>query len=190
MAATAVQRRRGTTAQHSTFTGLLGELTVDTDKDTLVVHDGATAGGFPLARESALASYLLLAGGTLTGALISAAGTAALPAVAIGDPSNGLYMLGAAGATEAIGFAANGAVLGNWSGSGLRVGDATAAVASALLDLVSTTKGLGVPSMTTTQRDAIGTPRAGLVIYPGQAVQQDYQGLRGRVQRILTPPAP
>jgi hypothetical protein len=52
----AFQRRRGTTAQHSSFTGLLGELTVDTDKDTVVVHDGSTAGGFPLARA---------AGGTL-----------------------------------------------------------------------------------------------------------------------------
>jgi hypothetical protein len=48
----AFQRRRGTTAQHSTFTGLLAELTVDTDKDTVIVHDGTTAGGFPLARES------------------------------------------------------------------------------------------------------------------------------------------
>ena len=48
----AFQRRRGTTAQHASFTGLLGELTVDTDKDTVIVHDGATAGGFPLARES------------------------------------------------------------------------------------------------------------------------------------------
>jgi hypothetical protein len=46
----AFQRRRGTTAQHATFTGLLGELTVDTDKDVVVVHDGSTAGGFPLAR--------------------------------------------------------------------------------------------------------------------------------------------
>jgi hypothetical protein len=46
----AFQRRRGTTAQHASFTGLLGELTVDTDKDVVVVHDGATAGGFPLAR--------------------------------------------------------------------------------------------------------------------------------------------
>lgn len=46
----AFQRRRGTTAQHASFTGLLGELTVDTDKDTVVVHDGSTAGGFPLAR--------------------------------------------------------------------------------------------------------------------------------------------
>jgi hypothetical protein len=47
----AFQRRRGTTSQHASFTGLLGELTVDTDKDTVVVHDGATAGGFPLTRE-------------------------------------------------------------------------------------------------------------------------------------------
>lgn len=46
----AFQRRRGTTAQHASFTGLLGELTVDTDKDVVVVHDGSTAGGFPLAR--------------------------------------------------------------------------------------------------------------------------------------------
>jgi hypothetical protein len=50
----AFQRRRGTTAQHSTFTGLLAELTVDTDKKTVVVHDGTTAGGIPLAKESAL----------------------------------------------------------------------------------------------------------------------------------------
>lgn len=50
----AFQRRRGTTAQHATFTGLLAELTVDTDKKTVVVHDGTTAGGIPLARESAL----------------------------------------------------------------------------------------------------------------------------------------
>lgn len=50
----AFQRRRGTTAQHSTFTGLLAELTVDTDKKTVVVHDGTTAGGIPLAKESSL----------------------------------------------------------------------------------------------------------------------------------------
>jgi Major tropism determinant N-terminal domain len=50
MAAFALQLRRGTTAQHSTFTGLVGEVTIDTDKDTIVVHDGSTAGGFPLAK--------------------------------------------------------------------------------------------------------------------------------------------
>jgi hypothetical protein len=47
----AFQRRRGTTAQHASFTGLLAELTVDTDKDTVVVHDGSTAGGYPLSKQ-------------------------------------------------------------------------------------------------------------------------------------------
>jgi len=49
--ATTLKLRRGTTAQHSTFTGTEGEVTVDTDKDTVVVHDGTTAGGFPLVGE-------------------------------------------------------------------------------------------------------------------------------------------
>ena len=44
--------RRGTTSQHSSFTGAEGEVTVDTTKDTLVVHDGSTAGGTPLAKEA------------------------------------------------------------------------------------------------------------------------------------------
>lgn len=44
--------RRGTTAQHSTFTGAAGEVTMDTDKKTLVAHDGTTAGGTPMAKEA------------------------------------------------------------------------------------------------------------------------------------------
>lgn len=44
-----IQLRQGTTTEHSTFTGAVGEVTVDTTKDTLVVHDGVTAGGFPVA---------------------------------------------------------------------------------------------------------------------------------------------
>jgi hypothetical protein len=55
---TAVQFRRGTTAQHATFTGANGEVTVDTDKKTVVVHDGSTAGGVALAKESALSAYV------------------------------------------------------------------------------------------------------------------------------------
>lgn len=52
MAGKQVQRRRGSTAQHAVFTGALGEITVDTDKKTAVVHDGVTVGGIPLARKS------------------------------------------------------------------------------------------------------------------------------------------
>ena len=46
--ATSIRLRGGTTSQHSTFTGAAKEVTVDTDKNTIVVHDGSTSGGFPL----------------------------------------------------------------------------------------------------------------------------------------------
>jgi hypothetical protein len=52
--ATQVQLRRGNTSQTNAFTGAVAEITIDTDKETVVVHDGSTAGGFALARESAL----------------------------------------------------------------------------------------------------------------------------------------
>ena len=55
---TSLKLRRGTTAQHASFTGAEGEVTVDTTKDTVVVHDGSTAGGFPLAKEASLTSGL------------------------------------------------------------------------------------------------------------------------------------
>ena len=45
--ATRVQFRIGTTSEHSSFTGAVGEVTVDTDKKLVVVHDGSTAGGVP-----------------------------------------------------------------------------------------------------------------------------------------------
>ena len=71
-----LQLRGGTTSEHSSFTGALREVTVDTTKDTLVVHDGSTAAGFALARESVLTTTTALAnaalpksGGALTGAL-------------------------------------------------------------------------------------------------------------------------
>ena len=43
--------RRGSTSDHNNFTGAEGEVTVDTTKDTLVVHDGQTAGGYEMLRE-------------------------------------------------------------------------------------------------------------------------------------------
>jgi hypothetical protein len=52
MAGTQVQRRRGSTAEHATFAGAVGEVTVDLTKKTLVVHDGVTPGGFPVASQA------------------------------------------------------------------------------------------------------------------------------------------
>ena len=43
-----IQLRQGTTTEHNTFTGAVGEVTVDTTKKALVLHDGVTAGGKPL----------------------------------------------------------------------------------------------------------------------------------------------
>lgn len=59
-----VQFRRGTTAETSTFTGAVGEVTVDTSKKVCVVHDGSTTGGYPMLRQDG--SNCLLANGSLS----------------------------------------------------------------------------------------------------------------------------
>ena len=50
MASYAIQRRRGTAAEHGSFTGLAGELTVNTTRNSVHVHDASTAGGHELAK--------------------------------------------------------------------------------------------------------------------------------------------
>lgn len=64
-----IQFRRGTTAQHATFVGAPGEITVDTDKNVIVVHDGATPGGFPANRLESSESTT-----TITGQLLISSG--------------------------------------------------------------------------------------------------------------------
>ena len=49
--ATQVQFRRGTTAEHTSFKGADGEVTVDTSLKTVVIHDAITNGGFPVLRQ-------------------------------------------------------------------------------------------------------------------------------------------
>jgi len=56
--ATQVQFRRGTTAETGGFIGAVGEVTVDTVKQTCVIHDAITSGGFPLLREDGSNSSL------------------------------------------------------------------------------------------------------------------------------------
>jgi hypothetical protein len=76
--ATQVQTRRGTTTEHNSFTGANGELTVDTTKKTVVVHDGSTAGGAPLLRQdmsnvpSGTVTSTMIADGTIVNADINA----------------------------------------------------------------------------------------------------------------------
>lgn len=52
--------RRGTTAQHNDFIGANGEITVDTVKHVVIVHDGITAGGVPMANAVAITSGLAI----------------------------------------------------------------------------------------------------------------------------------
>jgi hypothetical protein len=78
-----LQLRGGTTSEHATFTGALREVTVDTDKDTVVVHDNATVGGRPLLREDGSNSALAL----------GSAGTPSLKFT--GDTNTGIYSPGA-----------------------------------------------------------------------------------------------
>ena len=47
---TAIQRRGGTASAHTSFAGAARELTVNTDNNSVHVHDGSTPGGFELAR--------------------------------------------------------------------------------------------------------------------------------------------
>ena len=82
--ATAIQFRRGTTAQHANFTGLVGEITVDTDLNTVRVHDGSTAGGTRIAKHSEVVAAAsgditqVIAGSGLTGGAESGNATLAI----------------------------------------------------------------------------------------------------------------
>lgn len=49
--------KRGNTAKNNAYTGSAGELTVDTSKKTVVVHDGVTTGGSVLATEVTVSTH-------------------------------------------------------------------------------------------------------------------------------------
>lgn len=71
--------------------------------------------------------------------LAGSAGTAAAVGVSIGTTTVGLFS-GGSGATEYVGFSANGATLGNWSATGLSVGSASAATAKLLVTITQPTR--------------------------------------------------
>ena len=75
---TQVQFRRGTTTQNESFTGAVGELSVDTTLDTVRVHDGSTAGGIRLAKYSEIQAgdiTAVVAGTGLSGGATSGSAT-------------------------------------------------------------------------------------------------------------------
>jgi uncharacterized delta-60 repeat protein len=79
-----LQFRRDTTANLASVTGAVGELFVDTTKDTVVVMDGSTAGGKPLATEQ----YVGTAISNLVDSAPGALDTLNELAAALGDDAN------------------------------------------------------------------------------------------------------
>jgi len=59
---TQLQFRRGTTSQNNGFTGAVGEITVDTDTDALIIHDGSAAGGIEVVPSGTIVAF---GGGTI-----------------------------------------------------------------------------------------------------------------------------
>jgi hypothetical protein len=98
-----VQRRRGTSTQHTSFTGAEGEISVNTTNKSIHVHDGTTAGGVEAARAdlanvsdtslnnalsgNTLASLTITSadinGGTVDGAVIGGSSAAAITGTTI-----------------------------------------------------------------------------------------------------------
>ena len=64
--ATQLQLRKGNTAQTAVFTGAVAEVTVDTDQDTVVVHDGTTVGGSYIVSKAQLQSNVSILQGINT----------------------------------------------------------------------------------------------------------------------------
>ena len=79
-----IQIRRGTATEHNSFTGEIGEITMDTTNNTLRVHDGQTVGGTILARES-IVSKMAAPSDTATVLDLS-------PGTKWTSPNNGLWL--------------------------------------------------------------------------------------------------
>jgi len=60
---TTLQFRRAGTSDTASITGANAELTIDTDKETIVVHDGVLAGGYPLLRANSPDSLTITTAG-------------------------------------------------------------------------------------------------------------------------------
>lgn len=54
---TQLQFRRGTTSQNDAFTGAVGEITIDTDTDAIILHDGSAAGGIEIVPAGTIVAF-------------------------------------------------------------------------------------------------------------------------------------
>jgi hypothetical protein len=98
---TQVQFRRGSTSQNNSFTGAAGEISVDTQLNTLRVHDGSTSGGTALVTVSATQTLTnkTLTSPTLTSPSLGVATATSINKVAFTTPASSATLTIADGKT-------------------------------------------------------------------------------------------
>lgn len=65
---TQLQFRRGTTSQNNGFTGAVSEITIDTDTDAILIHNGSDAGGIEVFPAGTIVAF---GGGTIPTGFLS-----------------------------------------------------------------------------------------------------------------------
>ena len=121
---TQIQVRRGTTAQNNAFTGVVGEVTADTQVHTLRIHDGSQVGGYELA----LANLSNATFGAGVATFLATPSSANLAAAVTNETGSGALVFATSPTlvTPALGTPASG-VMTNVTGtaSGLTAGNVT-----------------------------------------------------------------
>jgi hypothetical protein len=107
---TTLQFKRYNTAVTATTTGANGELTIDVTKNTVVVHDGTTAGGYALIRDNGTANSLTLSSNlavgniSLTGNIVSINVTNNVAANIVSDQFGNLRKVPQSGSDKATSY--------------------------------------------------------------------------------------
>ena len=168
-----IQLRQGTSTEHNTFTGAVGEVTVDTTNKTLRVHDGSTVGGTTLAT---------LTGGLVPTTQLPAATTSVQGAVILNNTVT------STSATQAL-TAAQGKALNDQAfGIGQTYSDVTASRVSGTTYTNSSTR---LIMLSIAVRDSGGAGAATLYVNSSIAIRLDdlAGGAAGYVQIVAVVPS-
>ena len=168
-----IQLRQGTSTEHNTFTGAVGEVTVDTTNKTLRVHDGSTVGGTRLAT---------ITGGLVPTTQLPAATTSVQGAVILNNTVT------STSATQAL-TAAQGKALNDQAfGIGQTYSDVTASRVSGTTYTNSSTRPI---MLSIAVRDSSGADAATLYVNSSIAIRLDdlAGGSAGYIQIVTVVPS-